>query len=183
LTTKEIEFGGNIMTANCIVRRLEGADAQDWAVLRREALETHPLAFGSSVPNDPQLLVEFILARLDTPEESAVFGAFIDNTMVGIIGIRRDTGKKELHKSSIWGMYVNAKNRRSGIGKMLLDATIQEARSYPGVEQVGISVSDVATDAKKLYEKVGFQAWGTEPHALYWDGCYADEIYMILKLQ
>lgn len=171
------------MTANCTVRRLDHGDAEAWAGLRQEALEAHPLAFGSSVPANPKLLIEFILARLDAPEESAVFGAFVDNAMVGIIGIRRDTGKKERHKASIWGAYVTAENRRSGIGKMLLEATIQEARSYSGVEQICISVSDIATDARKLYEKVGFQAWGTEPHALYWDGRYADEIYMILKLQ
>lgn len=170
------------MTATCTVRRLGHGDAEAWAELRQEALEAHPLAFGSSVPDDPKLLVEFILARLNAPEESAVFGAFVDNALVGIIGIRRDTGKKEGHKASIWGTYVTAENRRSGIGKMLLDATIQEARSYSEVEQICISVSDIATDARKLYEKVGFQAWGTEPHALYWDGRYADEIYMILKL-
>jgi GNAT superfamily N-acetyltransferase len=171
------------MTTICTVRRLDRGDAEAWAALRREALVSHPLAFGASIPDDPKFLVEFILARLDSTTESAVFGAFANKSMVGIVGIRRDLGKKERHKSSIWGMYVTAGNRRGGIGKMLLHTAIQQARSYLGVEQIHLSVSDVATDARKLYEKNGFQSWGREPRALYWQGCYADETHMILKLQ
>jgi GNAT superfamily N-acetyltransferase len=171
------------MTRICTIRRLDRGDAEAWAELRREALVSHPLAFGASIPDDPKFLVEFILARMDSTTESAVFGAFANRSMVGIVGIRRDSGKKERHKSSIWGMYVTAGNRRGGIGKMLLHRSIQQARSYLGVEQIHLSVSDVATDARKLYEQNGFQAWGREPHALYWQGCYADETHMILRLE
>ncbi len=170
------------MVTICTVRRLDRDDAAAWAALRREALEAHPLAFGSSVPDDPKFLIEFILTILDATEESAVFGAFADGSMVGIVGIRRETGKKERHKSSVWGMYVSAGNRHSGIGEMLLRAAIQEARSYPEVDLVHLSVSDIATEARRLYERIGFQAWGCEPRALCWEGRYADEIHMVLDL-
>ena len=171
------------MTTTCTVRKLDHDDAEAWASLRREALESHPLAFGASVPDDPKFLVEFILARLDSTEESAVFGAFTDRAVVGIAGIRRDTGKKERHKAFIWGMYVTAGSRRCGAGEMLLRRGIQEARSWPGVEQVHLAVSDVATDARRLYEKHGFQEWGREPRALCWEGRCADETHMVLDLR
>jgi RimJ/RimL family protein N-acetyltransferase len=51
------------------------------------------------------------------------------------------------------------------------------------VELVHLAVSEVAGDARKLYESLGFQEWGREPRALYWDGRYADESHMVLDLR
>jgi RimJ/RimL family protein N-acetyltransferase len=165
------------------VRQLDCDDAEDWAVLRREALLERPLAFGASIPDDPTSLVDFILARLEATADSVVFGAFVDRTMVGIVGIRCDPGEKERHKSFIWGMFVRATHRGNGVGGSLLAAAIQHARAELGVEQIHLSVSDVAPDAHKLYEKHGFRAWGREPHALCWKGRYADEIHLVLELR
>jgi RimJ/RimL family protein N-acetyltransferase len=165
------------------IRQLDRDDAQDWAVLRREALLERPLAFGASIPDDTTSFVEFILARLEAAADSVVFGAFVDRTMAGIVGIRRDMGEKERHKSFIWGMYVRATHRGNGMGGGLLATAIQHARAERGVEQIHLSVSDVAPDARKLYEKNGFRAWGREPHALFWEGRYADEIHLVLDLR
>jgi GNAT superfamily N-acetyltransferase len=164
------------------VRRLDRDDAEDWATLRHEALLDRPLAFGAALPDDPKSLVDFIRSRLAETADSVVFGAFVDRTMVGIVGIRRDSGAKERHKSFIWGMYVTAPHRGNGVGGRLLATAIQHARTEPGVEQIHISVSDVAPDALKLYEQNGFRAWGREPRALCWAGCYADEIHLVLDL-
>lgn len=79
-------------------------------------------------------------------------------------------------------MYVTAASRRRGVGGKLLDAAIQEASSWPGVEQIHLAVSDVAAEARRLYERAGFQEWGREPRALFWHGRYADEIHMVLSL-
>jgi GNAT superfamily N-acetyltransferase len=171
------------MTILYSIKQLDRDDAEDWATLRHAALLERPLAFGASIPDDSSSFVEFILARLDATADSVVFGAFVDRTMVGIVGIRRDTGEKERHKSFIWGMYVKATHRGNGVGDSLLAAAIQHARAEPGVEQIHLSVSDVAPDARKLYEKHGFRAWGREPHALCWEGRYADETHMLLELR
>lgn len=164
------------------VRKLDSDDAEAWAALRREALEAHPLAFGASIPDDPTLLVEFIRTRLASSEESTVFGAFIDVSLVGIIGVLRNTGRKERHKALIWGMYVTAGSRQMGAGEMLLLAAIEQARSWVGVKQVHLAVSEVAIEARRLYERNGFQAWGREPRALCLDGRCADETHMVLDL-
>jgi GNAT superfamily N-acetyltransferase len=171
------------MTSVCTIRKLDRDDAEAWVSLRREALEAHPLAFGASIPEDPRLLVESILTRLTSNEESAVFGAFIGGSLIGIGGIRRNPGAKERHKALIWGMYVTAGRRRNGAGDMLLRAAIQQARSWTGVEQVHLAVSEVAQEARRLYERNGFQEWGREPLALCWEGRCADESHMVLDLR
>jgi len=170
------------MSENYTVRSLGVSDAEDWARLRREALLNHPLAFGASVPDDPNQLLEIARDRLQTNDESAVFGAFRENVLVGIVGIRRDPGLKERHKSGIWGMYVVEKSRGSGAGEMLLRATIDRACSWPGVEQVELTVNDVAQEALRLYQRCGFREWGRHPRAICWQGRFSDAIYMMLDL-
>ena len=83
------------MTTICTVRKLDRDDAEAWALLRQEALEAHPLAFGATIPEDPKTLVESFLTRLTSNGESAVFGAFIDDSLIGIAGVRRNPGGKE----------------------------------------------------------------------------------------
>jgi GNAT superfamily N-acetyltransferase len=171
------------MTTICTIRKLDRDDAEGWASLRQEALEAHPLALGASIPEDPKILVESFLARLTSNEESAVFGAFIGDSLIGIAGIRRNPSEKERHKALVWGMYVTAGSRRKGVGDMLLRTAIRQARSWAGVELVHLAASEVAEGARRLYERNGFQEWGREPRALCWEGRWADESHMVLDLR
>jgi ribosomal protein S18 acetylase RimI-like enzyme/mannose-6-phosphate isomerase-like protein (cupin superfamily) len=165
------------------VRQLDQNDVDAWVSIRLEALEAHPLAFGASVPDNPQVLLDTARERLAPRDESAVFGAFEEDQLVGIVGIKRHEGAKERHKAYIWGMYVSAKSRRHGAGSILLSEAIGRARAWPGVEHVLLSVSILAEDAKHLYERHGFRTWGREPSSLRWDGRSVDEHHMVLDLR
>ena len=171
------------VTGACTVRKLGRDDVDAWASLRREALEIHPLSFGASTPDDPRLLVEFVLARIAASDESAVFGAFIGGSMVGMVGILRKTREKERHKALLWGMYVTQARRRSGAGAMLLRTAIQRGKSWAGVAQIHLAVTEVSQDARRLYERHGFREWGREPRALCWEGRCTDSIHMVLDLR
>jgi RimJ/RimL family protein N-acetyltransferase len=163
------------------IRNLRPEDAEAWAVLRREALERYPLAFGATL-RDVEQLAEMVRERLASPECSVVFGAYDAVSLVGILGIARETRTKERHKSLIWGLYVTPEHRRRGVGELLLHAAIRQARTWDGVEQVSLSVTETAAEAMRLYERNGFQLWGREPRALHWEGRYVDEIHMVLEL-
>src|SRR4051812_46012894 len=129
------------------VRKLECDEAEALAALRADALTNHPLAFGSVVPDDPTALTDQMRTRLIQNDEATVLGALHDNELIGMVGVVRDTGRKERHKSFIWGMYVSGKHRNRSVGEQLLRAAIEQAGSWIGVEQIHLSVSETAADA------------------------------------
>jgi RimJ/RimL family protein N-acetyltransferase len=164
------------------IRRLHPEDAPSLVALRREALESHPLAFGASVDDDRGLSLEFVQASLAASEEQAVFGCFEGDNLVGMVGVVRASRVKVRHKANLWGMYVSPRARQKGAGRALLKAAIDQARAWPGVEQLHLSVTDVAVAARTLYEAAGFRIWGREPRALQWEGRFVDELHLVLDV-
>jgi L-amino acid N-acyltransferase YncA len=61
-------------------------------------------------------------------------------------------------------------------------AAIAQARSWRGVDFLDLAVSANSPEAQRLYESVGFEAWGREPEATDHEGRRYDEIYMTLRL-
>ena len=51
------------------------------------------------------------------------------------------------------------------------------------LQLVHLAVSEIATDARNLYDRLGFQEWGREPRALFSAGRFADESHMVLDLR
>lgn len=167
---------------NVDIRRLGPEDAAALVALRREALETEPLAFGSSIPEDRNLSIEVVRGALANEEEQAIFGSFEGLDLTGMVGVRREPRAKQRHKAHIWGMYVAPRTRTRGVGRGLLDAAIGQARAWPGIEQVQLSVTDAADSAKRMYEAAGFQPWGREPRSIHWQGRFVDETHLVLEL-
>jgi RimJ/RimL family protein N-acetyltransferase len=165
-----------------VIRLLDPDDADAWAALRHEALIAHPLAFGASAPENPDDLVAVARERLAPSGDAVVFGALVDDRLVGTVGIRRQPGLKERHKGLIWGMYVSDAARRSGVGAALVKAALEHAGRMPGIVQVHLAVSEVAIEAQSLYARYGFRAWGREPRALCHEGRFIGELHMVVML-
>lgn len=185
------------------VRRLAVDDAPAFIALRREALEDTPMAFSSSLEDDPKLSVERIASWLAEEDRQAIFGAFLFRgetalptalsasseasraptgiRLVGAAGLARHANLKERHKGLIWGVYVSPVARRRGAGRALIDAAVAQARAW-GLERVQLSVSETTPGARRLYEAVGFKPWGIERRAIHWRGRFADEMHMALEL-
>jgi len=163
------------------VRALEPGDTDAFLRIRREALETDPAAFESSVGDDRGLDPAFVREMLGAKDGRAVIGAF-DPGLVGIVGVYRDSHLKAAHKAHVWGMFVRLGARGRGVGGALLSAAIRHAREMRGVRQVHLSVSERAAAALRLYERAGFVVWGTEPRALLHGGALIGEHHMVLAL-
>ena len=164
------------------VRRLGVEDADSFMSVRREALNADPLAFSASIDDDFALDADFVRRSLGNEREQAVFGYFEAGRLRGIVGLVRGSKLKQRHGAVIWGMYVGAGARRRGAGRALLSAAIAQARAW-GVEQIQLSVTDAAPQAKRIYEAAGFTSWGHQPRALGWQGRFVDESHMLLDLR
>lgn len=156
------------------VRRIGAERVADYRAIRLTALQLDPDAFGS--------IYEVEAARPltwfeDATRNLAIFGAYADERIVGMIGFGRHTGAKIQHKGFLWGMFVHRSMRRHGAGAALLKGAIEHAS--PAVEQITLSVVTTNRPAIALYEKFGFTAYGNEAHALKVDGRYVDELLMV----
>jgi GNAT superfamily N-acetyltransferase len=165
-----------------VIRLLEPKEAVAYVEIRREALETVPLAFASSPEDDRGRSVDTVRQSLADPENQVIVGAFDGERLVGIAGVGRYEKTKLRHRAIIWGMYVRRGARGLGLGRRLLEAAVQQAGAWPDVLQVHISVTDAAPEARRLYESAGFTPWGAEPRALGLRGEFVTEYHMLLTL-
>jgi ribosomal protein S18 acetylase RimI-like enzyme len=166
------------------IRILTEADAQDLWNLRATALRTEPQAFGESLEEHLQTAVETTARRLRSGgSDSFVLGAISGSTLVGMVGFYREQRARRCHRGWIWGMYVAPDWRQRGVGRLLIDEAVRRAGAFSGVRRVLLSVSATQTAARRLYESVGFSAFGTEPEALQVDGRFIDEDHMGLTLK
>ena len=167
-----------------IIRTLLPAEAATFWSLRLRALREHPECFASSPEEEENVPLDVVRARLDSqsPATNLVLGAFVDDKLVGMTGLRRDTFRKAAHKARIWGMYVASESQARGIGRRLLEAAIDAARKMGGVEQVHLEVMVDNSRARALYRALGFQPYGVEKRALRIGDTYVDEELMYLAL-
>ena len=168
------------MTATSI-RALKEGDLEAYVALRRQALLDSPLAFAASPADDFAGSIEALRPQLERAPDWIVIGAFHD-VLVGSVGLIRDSHEKASHKVHLWGMFVTPAFRRQGIAAKLLAAAIDYARAIPGASWLHLGVSTAAPEARRLYERAGFQRWGTEPAALRHAGETVDEDRMALQL-
>ncbi len=171
------------------VRPLGPADAAAFQECRLRGLREAPEAFGSTYAEEAGLSVETVagfLVPADGPTQ-VVLGAFREvdgggEALVGITFCHRERKLKARHKAVIGGMYVASEARGRGIGRALLERVIAEARSWPGVEKLTLTVVERAEAARALYRAAGFRPYGLEPDSLRQDGVRDTVEYLALDL-
>jgi ribosomal protein S18 acetylase RimI-like enzyme len=164
------------------VRILTRADAAAFRELRLRALKEHADAFTSSYEEDVQKPLTATEQRIDGGDGSTFWGAFVDGRLQGIVGLAREPRRKNAHKADIVAMYVAPEAGRRGLGRALLQAVIDHARSVAGLEQLVLTVTRNNHAAFELYRTTGFMTYGVEPRAIKVAGEYFDKEHMILFL-
>ena len=86
------------------------------------------------------------------------------------------------HKAILTAMYCDSEYRKRGIAKKVLQFTLEKAKQMEGLIMLQLMVGSKNTKAKKLYETFGFQSYGVEPSAIYYNDQFYDEDLMYLYL-
>ncbi len=107
--------------------------------------------------------------------------AFTGNTLIGEADIIMKD-RVESH-NGILGVLVAKDYRGKGIGTLLVQKVMEEAKKeLPQLRVVTLEVYAINELAIKMYEKLGFQKYGTLPQGIKYKGEYVDEVFMYKKL-
>jgi RimJ/RimL family protein N-acetyltransferase len=162
------------------IRSAREEDAPAYRDLRLEALRNHPEAFSSDYAANLAKPMTFWIERLrfgGTDSAAMMYFAVHDQQLIGMCGITRSNSPKVQHSANIVGMYIRPDWRGFRIAEGLVTACVDWARTRD-VKIVKLAVVTTNTGAIRCYARCGFQAYGIEPQALYYDGVFYDELLM-----
>jgi ribosomal protein S18 acetylase RimI-like enzyme len=173
-----------VSVAIAAIRPLGAADLVEYKRLRDEMLVLHPEAFTSDAESEAHREPVDYLDRLGLDRHDGghfVLGAWRTDRLVGAIGCERPARLKVRHVGHVIGMMVRPEARGAGVGALLLQACIAEAKQAR-LEMLTLSVTAGNASAVRLYERHGFAVYGNLPRALKVAGRYHDKLHMVRAL-
>ena len=162
------------------LRRLTPADVVAYRAFMLEAYAVASDAFTATAAERAPLPVAWWAQRLsDRPDAGdQVIGAFVDGRLVGTAGLRFARRERTRHKALLFGLAVDPAVRGRGVGRALVEAVLEAARSAPDTRLVQLTVAASNTAARGLYAACGFEVFGTEPFALRIGGRFESTVHM-----
>lgn len=158
------------------IRVLQFDDWQSWKELRKESIMLSPTAFASSAEEESKLPDRQFQ---DWITKNVIFGAFHDDELIGTAGFFQMELAKELHRGVLFSVYVTPQHRHRGIASQLVEQVIQEAKKR--VIQLHLKVVSSNASAVHLYQRHGFEVYGTELRSLKYQGRFFNEYLMVLR--
>lgn len=162
------------------ITRLTPTDAAAYRGLILQAYALHPDAFTTSATERKGFPLSWWENRLAPGDEAkeVVFGAWEAGALVGLAGLSFEPREKARHKATLFGMYVDAQYRSLGLGRQLVAAALDYARSRNGTQLVQLTVTEGNAAATGLYMSLGFVPFGTEPFAVRVGSAYVSKVHM-----
>lgn len=162
---------------------LTATDAPQYRELLLEAYVQAADAFTSTAEERRAEPMSWWAHRIAAPSGlSRSFGAFSEHLLVGTVALEFSAKPKTRHSALVIGMYVRPQARRLGAAALLMQAAIAAASARPGVRMLRLTVTEGNEPAIRLYESVGFAAWGVEPMAIQTAAGYKGKVHMALQL-
>jgi ribosomal protein S18 acetylase RimI-like enzyme len=142
-------------------RVLTSEDREKYRQIRLECLKNYPQNFGTLYEdeiNSSSLKFDNIISQNDSAD--FLFGAFINEKLVGICGNIQEDRIKTRHIAEISHVYVSPDFGKKGIATNLLKLTLEKVFSNNIVEQIILGVVKSNTQAIEIYQKAGFKQYG-----------------------
>ena len=138
------------------VRSLTPDDASAYRALRLAGIAELPAAFCTTHAAESGLPLAQIAQRLRATSYQIIFGAFNEEQLIAIAGLRREPIAVVHDKASLWGVYVAPQARGRGAGRQLVHAAIAHACAIPELGRVCLAVAQDNQAALTLYLACGF---------------------------
>jgi ribosomal protein S18 acetylase RimI-like enzyme len=144
------------------IRAAKSADSAALGRLGALLVRTHhdfdPKRFIAATPRTESAYGSFLGTQLDEPNIVILVaerdGKVIGYTYAGVEGT--DYMSLRGPAGAVYDIVVDPTHRRQGVGRMLLDATL-EALKARGAPRVVLSTADRNTDAQRLFARAGFR--------------------------
>jgi ribosomal protein S18 acetylase RimI-like enzyme len=161
-----------------VIERISPQTALVFKEVRLRALLDSPTAFSSTYAKESQFPDQEWMKRSVrwSSDGSAIFLAFDGDVACGIIGAFEE---EDPRRAQIISMWVDPGFRHAGVGKKLIDAVAEWARSR-SVQELKLMVTSVNHGAIAFYERIGFRMTGKT--AVYPNDAAITEYEMMLTL-
>ncbi len=145
-----------------LYRRLIASDYNAYKKIRLDCLKQFPGNFGSTYEEELNAgSLKLDSAIKTTGSNDFAFGAFTaNNNLIGICGFITEKRLKTSHRGEIIHMYVDPVFAGNGIGKKLLQISIDKAFQHTTTEQIILGVMYTNENAVNLYKQLGFIEYG-----------------------
>lgn len=165
------------------IAALTASDAPQYRELMLEAYVEAADAFTSTAEERAKEPLSWWANRIASSSGlSQSFGAFLAEQLIGTVALEYSVKPKTQHSALVIGMYVKPSGRRLGAGAKLMQAAIAAARARSGLNVLRLTVTQGNEPAIRLYESVGFSAWGVEPMAILTPSGYKAKVHMAMPL-
>ena len=163
------------------IRTADSSDLESFKQLRLQALHDHPVAFSADYEVNRKADDKFWEKYFDFGDEAMIYLGFHGDELMGMTGVRLDYSPKTRHSALIWGVYVQPEWRGLEVAEVLIRACLEWAKSN-GAVIAKLGVASTNLSAIRCYERCGFETYGVEPKAIYFDETYYDENLMSRSL-
>ncbi len=167
-----------------MLRNLNENDFDEYYRVRLKALEQYPVAYSSMAEFFKECPKEKHLDLLrDSASESQFYlkGMFVENKLIGLIGMKPETRSSVDHKATLWGFYVDPAFQGRGYGKKLLSSFLRDASQDKKLKMVRLIASSECKKALILFKNAGFEEYGLEKKGIKHAGEYFDQQYMQIE--
>lgn len=133
---------------------------------------------------EEQAYLQSEIASIERGDSVKLF-CYVEGELAGNCDIHRDTALLTRRRHvGILGLIVAKKFRGEGIGRMLINTTIDEARkNISELSIVKLDCFSINEPAIRLYTSVGFKEVGRFPGVLKYKDSFVDEVVMVLPLR
>lgn len=169
-----------------VIRQLTSKDSDVFHYLRVRCIESDPTSFSVLLEEEKSLTssqIKNLLDRFYRADNSALWGGFCGDYLVGMIGLESMAGPVRRHRGIVTGLCVLPEYRGQQIGQALIEYVIEQAKLNSHLESLVLEVSEASLAAISLYQQAGFRENGREPSALAFGDKRLDLIRMNCPLE